>query len=294
MDTKDCKYRVGDTFHLPLDELAIDVGKNMREVHDSGLRELAESMGPTGLGQLLPILVVWRDGRFHVAAGFRRGLAMRAYREELGFTEILARRIRLEDADVARLVENLEREIPSTFETCRYLYELREGLRGAAISVADLAAATGKSVRHIDNLIRFYRVLPDGLRKAWAADRDQRFTFAILRELAVAAQSGDDAAVQAIVERTLKVSCPPAAVGGSHRHGVIRRLGHASTTKLQRRLEAAGIDRLHSDDRAELVYDLLRAINGEVEPKRAQAIVDLLLFDLGMTVLPERSKGELR
>ena len=65
-------------------------------------------------------------------------------------------------------------------------------------------------------------------------------------------------------------------------------------TKLQRRLEAAGIDRLHSDDRAELVYDLLRAINGEVEPKRAQAIVDLLLFDLGMTVLPERSKGELR
>ena len=294
MDTKDCKYRVGDTFHLPLDELASDVGENMREVHDSGLRELAESMGPTGLGQLLPILVVWRDGRFHVAAGFRRGLAMRAYREELGFTEILARRIRLEDADVARLVENLEREIPSTFETCRYLYELREGLRGAAISVADLAAATGKSVRHIDNLIRFYRVLPDGLRKAWAADRDQRFTFAILRELAVAAQSGDDAAVQAIVERTLKVSSPPAAVGGSHRHGVIRRLGHASTTKLQLRLEAAGIDRLHSDDRAELVYDLLRAINGEGEPKRAQAIVDLLLFDLGMTVLPERSKGELR
>ncbi len=294
MDTKDCKYRVGDTFHLPLDELAIDVGENMREVHDPGLRELAESMGPAGIGQLLPILVVWRDGRFHVAAGFRRALAMRAYREELGFAEILARRIRLEDAEVARLVENLERENPSTFETCRYLYELREGLRGAAISVADLAAATGKSVRHIDSLIRFYRVLPDGLRKAWAADRDQRFTFAVLRELAVAAQSGDDAAVQAIVERTLKVSSPPTAVGGSHRHGVIRRLGHASTTKLQRRLEAAGIDRLHSDDRAELVYDLLRAINGEVEPKRAQAIVDLLLFDLGMTVLPERSKGELR
>ncbi len=294
MNANDCKYRVGDTFHLPLDELAIDIGENMREVHDPGLRELAESMGPGGIGQLQPILVVWRDGRFLVAAGFRRALAMRAHRADLGFTEILARRIRIEDADVARLVENLERENPSTFETCRYLYELREGLRGAAISVADLAAATGKSVRHIDNLIRFYRVLPDGLRKAWAADRDQRFTFAILRELAVAAQSGDDAAVQAIVERTLKVSCPPAAVGGSHRHGVIRRLGHASTTKLQLRLEAAGIDRLHSDDRAELVYDLLRAINGEVEPKRAQAIVDLLLFDLGMTVLPERSKGELR
>ena len=161
MDAKDCKYRVGDTFHLPLDELAIDVGENMREVHDPGLRELAESMGPDGLGQLVPILVVWRDGQFHVAAGFRRALAMRAYREALGFTEILARRIRLEDADVARLVENLERENPSTFETCRYLYELREGLRGAPISVADLAAATGKSVRHIDNLIRFYRASVD-------------------------------------------------------------------------------------------------------------------------------------
>ena len=38
MNTNGCKYRLGDTFHLPLDELAVDVGKNMREVHDPGLR----------------------------------------------------------------------------------------------------------------------------------------------------------------------------------------------------------------------------------------------------------------
>lgn len=51
----------------------------------------------------------------------------------------LARRIRLEDADIARLVENFERENPSTFETRKYLFELREGIRGPGLRVADLA-----------------------------------------------------------------------------------------------------------------------------------------------------------
>ena len=285
MSTNDTPHPIGHTFHLPLDELVIDVGENMREVHDPGLRELAESMSPSGVGQLQPILVVWRDGAFHVAAGFRRALAMRMYQKQLGFTEILARRIRIEDADVARLVENLERENPSTFETCRYLFELREGVRGPGFRVADLAAATGKSVRHIDNLIRFYRVMPERLRTIWAADTEQRFTFAVLRELAIAAQANDGKAIEEILRRTTG----PAKPGGSERTasppasrpGVVRRLGYASTAKLQRRLEAAGMERLRGDDRAELVYDLLRAINGEVEPKRADAIVDLLLFDLG-------------
>ncbi|MFO0726485.1 MAG: ParB N-terminal domain-containing protein [Myxococcota bacterium] len=286
MSTRDTTHRIGDTFHLPLDELVIDVGENMREVHDPGLRELAESMSPTGVGQLQPILVVWREGAFHVAAGFRRAMAMRTHQKELGFSEILARRIRIEDAEVARLVENLERENPSTFETCKYLFELREGIRGPGLRVADLAAATGKSVRHIDNLIRFYRVMPERLRKLWAADTEQRFTFAVLRELAIAAQADDGKAVEEILRRALgptkpapeRMASPPAPAS---RPGIVRRLGHATTAKLQKRLEGAGIDRVHSDDRAELVYDLLRAINGEVEAKRADAVVDLLLFDLG-------------
>ncbi|MFO0722843.1 MAG: ParB N-terminal domain-containing protein [Myxococcota bacterium] len=287
MSTPDTPHPIGHTFHLPLDQLVVDVGENMREVHDPGLLELAESMSPAGVGQLQPILVVWRDGAFHVAAGFRRALAMRAFQKQLGFTEILARRIRLEDADVARLVENLERENPSTFETCKYLFELREGIRGPGMRVADLAAATGKSVRHIDNLIRFYRVMPERLRAVWAADPEQRFTFAVVRELAMAAQANDAKPIEEILRRVGL----PAKAGGTERTprdsasrpGVIRRLGYSSTAKLQRRLETAGTDRLHADDRAELVYDLLRAINGEVESKRADAIVDLLLFDLGAT-----------
>lgn len=287
MNTQDTPHPIGHTLHLPLDELVIDVGENMREVHEPGLCELAESMSPTGVGQLQPILVVWREGAFHVAAGFRRALAMRAFQTEFGFTEILARRIRTEDADIARLVENFERENPSTFETCRYLFELREGIRGPGLRVADLAAATGKSVRHIDNLIRFYRVMPERLRAIWAADAEQRFTFAVLRELAMAAQANDGKAIEEILRRVGLPTKPGATERPPHpptaRPGVIRRLGYSSTAKLQRRLEAAGTDRLHADDRAELVYDLLRAINGEVEAKRADAIVDLLLFDLGAT-----------
>ncbi|MFO0726456.1 MAG: hypothetical protein U1E65_21900 [Myxococcota bacterium] len=283
MTTNDTTHPIGHTFHLPLDELVIDVGENMRDVQDPGLRELAESMSPSGVGQLLPILVVWRDDAFHVAAGFRRALAMITYQRELGFTEILARRIRIEDAEIARLVENLERENPSSFETCRYLFELREGIRGPGMRVTDLAAATGKSPRHIDNLIRFYRVMPERLRILWAADKEQRFTFSVLRELAIAAQANDGKGIEEVLRRVGVVTKPSASMRPPlPRSPILRRLGHASTVKLQRRLEGAGVERIHSDDRAEIVYDLLRAINGDVEPRRAEAIVDLLLFDLGV------------
>jgi len=183
----------------------------------------------------------------HVAAGFRRALAMRTYQKDLGFTEILARRVRLEDADIARLVESFERENPSTFETCKYLFELREGIRGPGLRVADLAGATGKSVRHIDNLIRFYRVMPERLRAIWTADAEQRFTFAVLRELGMAAQANDGKAIEEILRRvglpakpgTGERSPPPP----TPRPGVIRRLGYSSTAKLQRRLETAGAER---------------------------------------------------
>lgn len=225
---------------------------NMREVHDPGLRELAESMGPARIGQLQPILVVWRDGRFQVAARFRRALAMTAHRLELGFTGILARRVPIEDADVARLVGNLSGRIHRVRDL-----PLPVRVEGGAEGRGDQRGASGGGHRQERPAHRqpdpILPRAPGRPANAWAADRHQRFTFAVLRELPVAPQSGDDAAVRAIVERTFKVSSPPNAVGGSPRPGVIRRLGNASTTKLQRRLEAGGIDRLHSDDRAELV-----------------------------------------
>jgi ParB/RepB/Spo0J family partition protein len=155
-----CPFEVGETFAAPMEALELELEANVRAVDRGGLREVAESMAR--VGQLAPILVYWTGERFRVAAGYRRALAMATHREQFGFVAILARRIDAEAADLVRLVENFERENPSTFETCRYLYELQRGLNGRRKTPAsEIAEAIGRSTHYVQNLIRFYRVLPE-------------------------------------------------------------------------------------------------------------------------------------
>lgn len=271
-----CPVELGETFALPLQELDLPVGSNVREMDRSGLAELAESMAR--VGQLAPILVYWNGDRFSVAAGFRRALAMSNHRDQFGFVAILARRIDAEAADLMRLVENFERENPSTFETCRYLYELQRGLNGRRkTSAVQIAEAIGRSTHYVHNLIRFYRVLPEHVRKAWAADGDRRFTFRVLNDLSRLVDTGDDAALRSRLEEILAIKS--AAKPGAGK----RRMSRTRALKLLRRLESAGEARLLEDDRAQVVLTLLRAFNGVAEPSQADAIVDQLLADLDVS-----------
>ena len=123
-----CPFEVGETFAVELDALELEVSANVRPIEREGLAELAESIAR--VGQLAPILVYWTGERFRLAAGFRRVLAMGSHRQRYGFVAVLARRVDADAADLVRLVENFERENPSTFDTCRYLYELNAGLNG--------------------------------------------------------------------------------------------------------------------------------------------------------------------
>lgn len=280
---------IGDTFWIPLDSLAVDLESNMREVDRKELYELAASMRPIGgVGQLQPILVVWSGDRYAVAVGFRRTLAMLTYRAEMGFKEIWARRIRPEMAATARLVENLQRENPSSFETCRYLWEVTHGLNGhAKLFAADLAEVIGRSTGHVKKLARFYGVLPDDLRQQWKSDRDERFTFRVLIKIAALAQVGNEAALRAKVAEMLgaraKAEPDPIAVG--HARAAERRprffISRQHFLRGLDQLEALGEERLREDDRAIWVRDVLRSI-ADRDPKRYLGLVQQLRNDLGV------------
>ncbi|MCC7383933.1 MAG: ParB N-terminal domain-containing protein [Deltaproteobacteria bacterium] len=281
----ECPRRIGEVFALPLEAVEVDPRANVRASADrESLRELAESMGTGGIGQLHPILVVWTEGRWAVAAGFRRVLAMRAFQADMGFELVLARRIATDKADLARLVENFSREDPTTFETCRYLFELARGEGGRPkLAVEEIAAAIGRTKRYVQNLIRFYRVLPEHARKAWADDRDQRFTFRVLSELALVAQHDADEALGVRLEHILAPKPARGAPSGDSPRRP-RGVGRRRLAGLVERLAGAGEARLAADDRASTVLELLRAIAGEVPAARADQIINELLADLGVEV----------
>ena len=275
-----CPFEVGETFAVPLEALELELEANVRAVDRGGLTELAESMAR--VGQLAPILVYWTGECFRVAAGYRRALAMATHREQFGFVAILARRIDAEAADLVRLVENFERENPSTFETCRYLYELQRGLNGRRKTPAsEIAEAIGRSTHYVQNLIRFYRVLPERARAAWAADGDRRFTFRVLNDLSKLADSGDDDALRERLEEIL-ATAPPKPSGASPKPHPRRGLSRSRALALVESLEATGDARLREDDRAVVAVQLLRAFSGTAPPATAEVLVKRLLADLGL------------
>ncbi len=277
-----CPFEVGETFAVELDALELEVSANVRPIEREGLAELAESIAR--VGQLAPILVYWTGERFRLAAGFRRVLAMGSHRQRYGFVAVLARRVDADAADLVRLVENFERENPSTFDTCRYLYELNAGLNGRQKRPAsEIAEAIGRSTHYVHNLIRFYRVLPDAVRSAWAADGDRRFTFRVLNELSKLADSGDDAALRARVEEILTVEAAP--VDSSQVRAPLQRgMTRARVATLLRALETAGEERIQGDERASVAVALLRAISGEAQASIAEQTVQGLLADLGVQI----------
>lgn len=274
-----CPVWVGETFAVPLEALELELGANVRAVDRSGLGELAESMAR--VGQLAPILVFWTGERFRIAAGYRRALAMALHRERFGFVAILARRIEAEAADLVRLVENFERENPSTFETCRYLYELQRGLNGRRkTSAAEIGEAIGRSTHYVQNLIRFYRVLPEEARSAWAADGDRRFTFRVLHELSRLADGGSDEALRARLTQILGAA-PSTPQPPSPRPRSPRGMSRSRAKTLLKALESAGA-RVREDDRAVVAQTLLQAFCGAEPASAAEATVRGLLAELGL------------
>lgn len=298
------KPKVGDTLKIPLKALNLK-GANYRTTSAAdkeAIQELAESMAK--LGQLHPISVTCEAGQFFMAAGYRRVAAAQV----LKMRTIEAKVVRSDLADLVRLAENMDREDPSSFATCRYLWELHTGKRGRRYSTAELAEATGRSSKYVANLVRFYKVLPEDVRTLWEEDQQGRFSFRVLSELAVAAQTLTDDELRAKVARLLGAA--PGKQDGPARGGddgedsggaeggkgprsgskgkkgkAPRRLGRGTALKLVQRL-AYGGDRLAQDDRAQAVYLVLSAVAGDVPPSEVATLVDQLLAELGVVEAP--------
>lgn len=131
-------------------------------------------------------------------------------------------------------------------------------------------------------MIRFYRVLPKDVRAAWAVDRDRRFTFRVLNELARLSSASDEALR---VRLTAVLGGEPPAKGPqpqrTQRPPTRLRMSRARVARLLGRLEALGEARLKEDDRATVAHHLLRAFAGRDGARTAEAIVDALIADLG-------------
>jgi ParB/RepB/Spo0J family partition protein len=293
--------RLYETFELPIEALVIPQ-TNMRGIEpDAELRELALSIAAQG--QLQPVLVMWSPRGYELVAGFRRAIAISTYGEELSLMTVRATRIRPEEADAARLVENFVRKNPTTFEFAEYFLQLHRGSEGRdKMSVPQIAAVVGKSTDYVRSLIRFARDLPPDIKAAWAKDRDQRFTFRALNDLVRISRQGDESGVRERFARILRVrtkleaersyktadeclqeaiagtgleepveSPEDVAVSASRR---IRAMTRPEVQRLQEQLGRIGRNRLAAHDvSADLVFDLLQAIAGNLARGRAIEIV---------------------
>lgn len=307
-----CPYRVGQTFMLALGVLGkalerascpdpVPGSMNYRAPdEDPELDALADSIAQ--VGQLQPVLVYWTGTAFAIAAGFRRVSAMIKHAKRHRFLRVECKRVASDQPDLVRLAENFDREDPTSYETCRYLAELAEGRHGAARKPVEIAATIGVSVQHVRNMIRFYRNTPELVREAWRRDRDGRFTFRVLSEIAKLADVSE-AQFAASLARVLGVaptgvaSAPDGGLPTSDRRGDTadtepgeepqaaqrrqRGLGKSGARALAASLDEAG-GRVKDDDRALVVRDLLLVFAGQLPAKRAAEIVETILQDLGV------------
>lgn len=303
MITADAPHRLYETFDLPLPELVVP-NTNMRERDRSDeSRELAESL--SAQGQLMPVLVLWNDVTYELVAGFRRAQAMLTHHREFSFRTIRCTRIRREEADTARLVENFVRKNPTTYQFAEYFAQLNRGEHGhEKMSFAQIAAVVGKSSEYVRGLVRFFQQLPDYIKLEWASDRDKRFTFRELNDLVRFARANDEAGARQRLDHILKIK-PVAKPELSYKTAEVclqealtasepadsptpartlppraaKAMAPAEIRALERRLANVGRARLTLHDvGGDVILDLLQALAGRAPPARANEIVEELIL----------------
>ncbi len=143
---------------IPLSKLVINVDENVRKDFNN-LDNLQDSL--TEHGMLHPILVSeGDDGNYRVVAGFRRATAAR----NLKWDEIPATLHdgTAEDAKILQIIENLEREELSPYETATGLQKLVEAY---GLTRDELAKRINKSNAWVSNYLGVFD-LPDKVQKS--------------------------------------------------------------------------------------------------------------------------------
>lgn len=273
-----------ESFDLPLADLKANANyrNGGKPGEDPELDSLAQSI--RDLGQLQPVLVAASSDGWILAAGFRRVAAAIS----LGYETVRAVAVDPERVDLVRLAENFDRTDPTSYDTCRYLYELNKGRHGARKRTqGEIAEAVGLSAGHVGNLIRFYRDAPPEMREAWAADRDQRFTFTALNTLTrEAKRCGDFTGELEKVLAKPSASAPAMAKPKKNGKPLPRRLGRSGAERLALQLGAVDPEVLQTDERAVIMLEVLGAVAGKVPASQVKDRLDLILGDLGIIQAP--------
>jgi len=164
---------------IPLDQIV--VGKNIRlePEEDGELGNLMESIGRHG--QLQPVLVVPKDGKYELVAGHRRLIAMKA-RNEATITAVVHDSLDERDVPFLRLAENIQRKQLSPREVVAALDAIKAAHPG--ITIAGLTKIVCRSDAWISMQYQAARTFNELLADGMAPEQASRLTFTDLVELA--------------------------------------------------------------------------------------------------------------
>jgi ParB family chromosome partitioning protein len=134
-----------------------------REFDEQALSELAESIKRHGV--LQPIIVMKKDGKYHIVAGERRWRAS----SKAGLTHMPAIIRSLEELEQVELalIENIQRVDLSPLEQALSVYKLQQQFN---LALEDIAKKLGKAPSTISNLTRLLQ-LPESAREALRAGK---------------------------------------------------------------------------------------------------------------------------
>jgi len=135
---------------------------NARRGELPNIEELAADIKAQGL--IHPLAVTNGGDKYVVRAGNRRLAALKL----LKVKEVPVTIIDLKDAEVVQLAENLGREDLHPLDVAQRLFDLidKKGAYGAKYTTKQMAERLGKSVAHIENLVRVTRKLSDDVKTA--------------------------------------------------------------------------------------------------------------------------------
>lgn len=157
---------------IPIKDIVL--GTNMREIGKTDTAELEKSLKE--VGQLQPVIVRIKDGKYELVAGYRRFKAMK----NLMLEEIAAsvKEITDEEVEIIQITENVQRKDVTPMEEAESYKRLLE----KDLSVKDIAMKLGKSTKYILQRLSFLNLIPEAQKDLRKSELEISKAFILSRE----------------------------------------------------------------------------------------------------------------
>lgn len=150
------KQNKNSVMNLSIDNIQPNLNQPRKNIEESELNELAQSISLHGILQPILVQVINEQGKYQIIAGERRWRAAK----KIGLKQIpcLIKNINDNDAFEIAIIENIQREDLTPLEEAEAYNKLIEVLK---YTQEDLAEKLGKSRSHITNTIRLLKLPKD-------------------------------------------------------------------------------------------------------------------------------------